>query len=245
MVRKLYKSYYRCSAGDVVQGVFGVEVGVQTLSFNFNGVRNSDGTYSAAPAWFTQVNDFPLYDTWWIMSPPAEDDTVYDFSWTAQGKTGIYTEYIVRLTMLDYCSIELGCDTPNANAPLTMLLWLTREGGWTYFPFNGRKSFEVKIPDADTYMDGNYITRNYSRRGVANGETLTTGDIPELSLDLLQSLKESIQVFFVENPLVNGSQIYHEVNLMDGDFIKKKTGEKRWDFKVKFLYAQERVIQNQ
>ena len=244
MVRKLYKSYYRCGVGETIVGLFGVEVGIETLSYQYNGVRNSDGTYSAAPAWFGQVNGFPSYDTVWVMSPPAVENTTYDFSWTAQGKTGIYTEYIVRLTMLDYCSIELGCPTAGVNSPLTMLLWLTREGGWTYFPFNGRKSFEVKIPEADTYMDADYITRNYSRRGVANGETLSTGDIPELSLDLLQSLKESIQVFLVENPLVSGSQIYHEVNLLDGDFIKKKTGEKRWDVKVKFLYAQERVIQN-
>lgn len=245
MIRKIYKSYYRCSGGDNVQGVFGSEVGIEALSFTFNGVRNSDGTYSSAPSWFMQINDFPLYDTFWIMSPPLEDDTVYNFSWTANNKDGSQTEWIVRLTMIDYCSIELGCSTPDVNHPLSMLLWLTREGGWTYFPFNGRKSFEVKIPEVDTYVSDEYITRGFQRRGVMNGETLSTGDIPELSLDLLQSLKESIQVYYVENPLVDGEQIYHEVNLMDGDFVKKKTGEKRWDVKVKFLYGAERIIQTQ
>jgi hypothetical protein len=125
-----------------------------------------------------------------------------------------------------------------------MLLWLTREGGWAYFPFNGKKSFEVKIPDADTYVSDDYVTLNSSRRGVFSGETLSTGDIPELALDLLQSLKESIQVYYVENPLQDGSQIYYPVILMDGDFIKRKTDERRWDVKVKFIYSQERIIQS-
>lgn len=245
MIRKVFKTYYGCeTSAQIRQGQFTDEVTILTLSFAFNGVRNSDGTYSAAPAWFTQVDDFPLYDTFWVFTEPAESGTQYDFSWTANNKDNTQTEYIVSVIMLSYCDITLGCSPATTNKPLSFLLWLTREGGWAYFPFNGKKSFEVKIPDADTYVTDDYVTHNSQRRGVYNGETLSTGDIPELALDLLQSLKESIQVYYVENPLTDGSQIYYPINLMDGDFIKRKTGEKRWDVKVKFLYSQERIIQS-
>lgn len=244
-MRVIYKSYYRCANGDLIQGVFGQEVEILTLNFTFNGVRNSDGTYSAAPVWFSQVNDFPLYDTYWLMTPPNEYSGEYNFSWTAANKDGSETEYIVRLTMLDYCNIPLGCDMGTTSKPVSILLWLTREGGWCYFPFNGKKSFEVKIPEAATYITTNYELRQTSRQGVYNGETLSTGDIPELALDLLQSLKESIQVYYVENYFEDGSQIYHPVIIQDGDFVKRKTDERRWDVKVKFIYATERQIQSQ
>lgn len=246
MQRKIYKAYFGCETTPLNrQGQFDIEVTLLVSLFTFNGVRNADGSYSAAPVWFTQVNDFPLYDTFWVFTEPSESGTSYDFSWTADNKDGTQTEYIVQVNMLEECNIVLGCSPGTINRPLSVLLWLTREGGWYYFPFNGKKSFEVKIPEAESYVSDDYITRNSSRRGVYNGETLSTGEIPEEALDLLQSLKESIQVYYVENFLIDTTQVYHPVNLMDGDFIKKKTGERRWDVKVKFLYGQERIIQVQ
>lgn len=248
-MRKIYKQYYRCSTqNNAINGVLGDEVTILLNAVTFNGLRTGENTYTSVPAWITQINGFPSGSVTWRIVPPAESDTEYEFSWTGELKDQTQieeVEYIVKLSMIDYCDIELGCDNPTTGKPLTMLLWLTREGGWTYFPFVGRKSFEVKIPDAETYMNDEYVMRNTSRKGVMNGETLSTGDIPELALDLLQSLKESISVYYVENPLDEYEQIYYPVNLMDGDFVKRKTGEKKWDVKVKFLYATERQMQSQ
>lgn len=248
MPRKVYKTYYRCSTQNtVIHGKFGDELKLLISTITFNGVLNrTDGTYSSAPVWFSHVEGLPVYDTTWSITPPSEEDTEYWFSWTSSNVDGTETEYIVRLVMLDYCELELGCDTGTTNKPLSVLLWLTREGGWCYFPFNGRKTFEVKIPDGKTYVSGEYVMRNTSRRGVYEGEILTTGPIPEMALDLLQSLKESVQVYFVENFLdATGEQIYHPVMLQDGDFTKRKTGDRRFDVTVKFLYAEERQIQTQ
>lgn len=244
-MRKVYKRYYRCGTqDDTITGLFGEEIKLLINSFTFNGVRQSDGSYTSSPAWFSQVNSAPLYDTFWIMTPPNEENTQYDFSWTADMKDGSEVEYIVSLVMLDYCDLELGCYTSTTTRPLSVLSWLTREGGWCYFPFNGKKSFEVTIPDAETYQQGNYILRQTSRKGVYQGETLSTGSIPEMSLDLLQSLKESIQVYYVDNPTTD-DPIYYPVILQNGDFVKRKTDERRWDVNVKFIYAEERQIQTQ
>jgi len=246
MVRILYKAYYGCAGLSLNrQGQFSKEITTLVNSFAFNGVRNANGTYSAAPSWFTQVNEFPLYDTWWILSEPVESNTQYDFSWTASNKDGTQTEYIVRLVMQAECSFPLGCSTPTRDKPLSVLLWLAREGAWCYFPFNGVKSIEVRIPDGKTYTTPDFVLRNTSRKGVYDGELLSTGDIPEIALELLQSLKESIQVYYVENYTTDGEQIYKPVMLLDGDFAKRKTTERRWDVKVKFIYAEERQIQSQ
>lgn len=246
MKRIIYKQYFRCSnQNDPIAGLFGAELKLVAYTITFNGLRNSDGTYSSVPAWFTQVNGFPVYDTYWIMTPPSEMNTNYSFSWTVVYRDQTEAELLVNLSMLDYCETVLGCNTPTERKPLTMLLWLNREGGYSYFPFNGRKSFNVTIPDAGKYVDNNYTQRNNERRGVYNGEVLTTGDIPEIALDLLQSLKESIQVYLVENPLDAGEQIYHPVILQDGDFTKRKTGDKRFDVTVKLYYSTERQIQTQ
>ena len=246
MKRIIYKHYFRCATQDTpITGLFGSELKLVANTITFNGLRNSDGTYSAAPAWFTQVNGFPVTDTFWIMTPPSESNTNYSFSWTVEYKDQTEAELLVNLSMLDYCETVLGCDTPTTRKPLTMLLWLNREGGYDFFPFNGRKSFEVTIPDAGKYIDVERVQRNNQRKGVYNGEILTTGDIPEISLDLLQSLKESIQVYLVENPLEVGEQIYHPVILQDGDFTKRKTGDKRFDVTVRLYYSTERQIQTQ
>lgn len=246
-MRKVIKQYYRCASQDSqIIGKFGGEIKSQIASLDFNGLRLNDGSYTTVPVWFGQVNGFPLYDTVWIMTPPSEENTEYSFSWTGiLLSDGSEIEYIVKLSMINYCDITLGCDNSTDMKPVSVLLFLTREGGWYYFPFKGKKSFEVKIPDAQKYTTTNYTLRQTSRKGVYNGELLSTGDIPELALDLLQSLKESIQVYYIENYFEDGEQIYHPIILQDGDFSKRKTDEKRWDVKVRFLYAEERIIQTQ
>lgn len=246
MVRKTIKQYYRCdSQSNVIVGKFTDDINIGLTSLSFNGLRNTDGSYTGVPAWFYQYVGFPATDTFWVMTPPSESGTEYTFSWIGEDTLGNEIEYLVTLTMLTYCEIDLGCDNSTETKPVSVLLFLTREGGWCYFPFKGKKSFEVKIPDAKTYISSNYVLRQTSRAGVYSGETLSTGDIPEKALDLLQALKESIQVYYVENYFDDGYQVYKPVIIQDGDFVKRKTGEKRWDVKVKFLYGEERIIQTQ
>lgn len=237
-MRYFYKTYLRCDT-TVVLGDFEREVFLQKVdSFAFNGVLNDDGTYSAAPVWFTQVNDYPLNDTYWLMTPPSETDTKYRFSWTATNSDSTTDEYIVELVMLASCVEDLTVRDCNN----TLIVWLNREGGWSQFWFAGKTTYEVKIPDGKSYINSDFVKRYFDRGKVYRGELLTTGDIPVNALDLMESLKYSIQAYKVDatDPM---DIKYIPVFLEDGDYTKRKTGEKIFDVSVAMVYAQEVVIQ--
>lgn len=245
--RIVYKNYWRCASQDsVINGLFGSEMKIGATSITFNGLRNSDGTYSSGPAWFTESSaGFPAFDATWQMTPPAEDNAQYSFSWTLFYWDNSQMEYLVNLNMIDYCRVDIGCREDTRVKPLSALCFLTRQGGWGLFVFNGKKSFKVTIPEAKQYISTGYVTYNTSRRGVFDGETLTAGGVSIIELDQLQALKESIQVYYVENLLSDGEQIYKPVILKDGDFEKRRTDEKTFEISVSFIYAEELQMQSQ
>jgi hypothetical protein len=241
MPRIYYKTYYRCNTfadSKAIQAQFERDAIVHVDHFVFNGLLNDNGTYSTAPSWFNQVNEYPTYDTWWLFSPPAEENTSYKLSWTAYNKDGTTDEYIVELIMLDYCIVEI--DNCGKSKVLT---WLNREGGWSYFSFSGVRTFEVKIPQGKTFQNADYIQRYHSRPDVYQGMQLTTGPIPEQALELLESLKYSVQAYMIEEG--TPQPVYIPIVIQDGDFTKRKTSDKRFDVTVKFIFAEQVQIQTQ
>lgn len=243
-MRVYYKTYFKCGTqSDSIVGLFGAEVDILTQDYTFNGVLEDDGTYSSAPAWFNEYDFYPIGSCGWVLSPPNESGTSYKFSWDAEYHTGEVVEYIVELVMLSYCSVDIdgqGCKADGQR----VLAWLNREGGWSYFTFAGKTTFEVTIPEASRYQNSDYILRNNSRDGVYDGELVTTGDIPVEALDLLASLKTSVQAYFIDG-WETSYPVYKPIVIQDGDFIKRKTGDKRFDVSVKFIYAEKVQIQTQ
>lgn len=243
MPKVYYKTYYRCNGPlepPMFAGKFGKEVNTRVNSYTFNGLLNPNGTYSAAPAWFAQINFFPLGDTFWQITTPTEANTAYQFSWTAHNKNGTTDEYIVELVMLDFCAVPV----QNQNcSKVKVLTWLTREGGWAYFSFSGNRTFEVKIPQGKTFQSSDYVLRYNTRPDVYTGMQLTTGPIPEQALDLLESLKYSVQAYFIEDG--GSAPLYMPIVIQDGDFTKRKTTDKRFDVTVKFIFAEQVQIQTQ
>lgn len=237
-----YKTYYRCgSQSDVTVGLFGAEVDILTTSYSFNGVLEDDGTYSSAPAWFNEFNFYPVGSCGWTIAPPNESDTTYKFSWDANYKDGSTVEYIVELVMLNYCSVSID-NTLCSPDGLKVLAWLNREGGWSYFTFNGKTTYSVRIPEGKTYQNSDYIQRYSERPDVYTAELVTTGDIPQIALDLLESLKTSIQAYIIED-WDTSYPVYKPIQIQDGDFTKRKTGDKIFDVAVNFIYAEEKQIQ--
>lgn len=242
MPRIVYKTYYKCgSQDDAIVGLFGKEIDIKTNSYRFNGLLNSDGTYSSAPAWFFEYNFFPIGSCGWYFIPPNEANTFYRLSWTATNRDGTSTEYIVEIYMIDFCEVEI--NTPCGLADDKYIVWLNREGGWSLFKFRGKTTFSIDIPEASTYKNNDYILRGLERKNVYRGELVTTGDIPEASLELLESLKISIQAYLLENFNTDYPVIQRPIFLQDGDFVKRKTGDKRFDVSVKFIYPDEFKIQ--
>lgn len=236
-MRYFYKTYLRCDTS-VVLGNFEREMFLPKVnSFTFNGLLNTDGSYSTEPVWFSQVNDYPAQDTFWLMTPPNDGNT-YRFSWTANNADGSEDEYVVELVNLAACSEIVSVKDCNE----TLIVWLNREGGWSQFYFTGKTTYEVQIPDGKTYINSDFVQRYFDRGKVYRGELLTTGDIPVNALDLMESLKYSLQAYKVDysNPL---DIKYIPILLQDGDYTKRKTGDKIFDVSVKMIYAQEVTIQ--
>lgn len=236
-MKTIYKTYFRCDTS-VILGNFEREIFLpQVDSFTFNGLVTPSG-YTTVPVWFSQVNDYPTQDTFWLMTPPNDGET-YRFSWTANNTDGSETEYIVELVNLTACTTDI--TVRNCNE--TLLVWLNREGGWSYFYFTGKTTYDVTIPDGKTWINGNTI-RYFDRAKVYKGELLTTGSIPQDALDLMESLKYSVQVYKIDYS--DSDFVKHiPVLVQDGDYTKRKTGEKIFDVAVKIIYADEIVIQGQ
>lgn len=241
-MRVYYKTYFKCgSQDDTIIGSFGNEVDILTTSYTFNGVLEDDGTYSSAPAWFNEFNFFPIGSCGWTVSPPNESGTTYKFSWTVEYQTGEEVEYIVELVMLAYCSVDIdgqGCNTDG----LKVLSWLNREGGWSYFTFAGKTTYTTQIPDSKTYQSSEYVKYNSEKPDVYNAELVTTGSIPEIALELLDSLKTSIQAYYIDG-WDTAYTVYKPIIIQDGDFTKRKTGDRLFDVSVNFIYAEKVQIQ--
>lgn len=223
-----------------INGSYDTTVNTNIVGITFNGVLNDDGTYSTAPVWFTYGSTFTEF--YWQIVRPSGDTATYNFSFTFLYSDGSESQWLIKFFADETpIRVTLGCDST-----VEYLYFLTREGGWQLMEFVGKKSITVTLPEARTYKNSKYTLYNNSRRNVYNGAILSTGSIPEEALELLQELKESIQVYYVDNYSLLGNQkILKAVILQDGDYVKFATGEKRWDVKVKFIYAQERKIQTQ
>jgi hypothetical protein len=129
------------------------------------------------------------------------------------------------------------------NCRTKILRWLTRQGGWAKFPFSGIQTFETDISDADTYKTPDYISRVSERRNVGEAEILTTGDIPSLAVEYLESLKYTTQAY-LENTLQDGTVQYVPVLVEADNFVKRSTKDKFFDVSVRIIYATEVVMQN-
>lgn len=235
MIKKV-KTYVKdASDSGVITDYFDDAIMQGSTAYNFNGV-GINGSYVTEPAWFIPYGSFPFSLGWYINLDVA---TVgfYSFSYTIDYTT-TSVEYIVELNLQGSNQIDLP-----TNCLTKILTWLTRQGGWAKFPFNGNTTFETDIPDAETYQTPQYITAVSERRGVTDSEILTTGDIPQEALPYLESLKQTSQAY-IENTLEDGTVEYVPILIEAGTFTKRNTNDKFFDVSVRIIYATEITMQN-
>ena len=235
MIKKV-KTYVKDSTDSGnIQGFFDDAIMQGSTASTFNGL-GIDGNYTSAPAWFTVFGNFPL-SVGWNIDLDSADIGFYSFSWTlSYGATDV--EYIVELNLQAYNQIDLP-----TNCNTKFLGWLTRQGGWAKFPFNGNTTFETEIPDAETYQTPQYLTAVSERRGVTDSEILTTGDIPQEALAYMESLKQTTQAY-IGNTLQDGTIEVIPVLIEAGTFTKRNTNDKFFDVSVRIIYATEITMQN-
>jgi len=239
-MRFFYKTFFRCD-DTTASGTFERAMFLPRIdAFSFNGLVTGDGTYTSAPVWFTQTNTYPAGEVYFFMTPP-EDGETYRFSWDASNTDGSTDEYIIELVQFNACTTPI--TTQCSPADKRVITWLNREGGWSYFVFTGKTTFETQIPEGKAF-EKDFIKRYYDRSKIYNGEIVTTGSIPLEALDLMESLKYSVQAYLIDS--TNTLDIrFVPVFLLDGDYTKRKTGDKIFDVSCKFIYAKELVIQTQ
>ena len=233
-MRRYYKSYLRCAESELIVGKFDIDANTVESGYTFNGMVDGS-SYATPPGWFTQSNPFPLGDTFWIIDSNSATSGVYYFSWTGLS-TGI--EYLVKFTKLSACQDVLSLANCRNQRTLT---WLNREGGWSVFIFTGKSTKEVDVTDIEKYITPDFITRAQSRDGVYQAEVLTTGNIPQVALDLMESLKSSNQIYLVQDKDLGVE--YVPVFTNADNFVKQKTGDKKFDVTVRIVYATEVKIQ--
>lgn len=120
------------------------------------------------------------------------------------------------------------------------IVWLNREGGYQNYIFQGVKTFEQRVGDERTYKDGS-ILKLSQRKNVYSGRIVTTSNIPQLHVDYLDSLRTSIQAWEWNE----SDDTYTEILLDNSDYVKYTTRQKLFDISIRFIYAEEIIIQTQ
>lgn len=217
----LYKEY------TVIGGTFASE------SFPFAGA-NREGLASA-PAWFDFAEGpiiiFQTY-TGYQFTAPTELGT-YDIEF----KLFTGDLYYVRVNVIvgAYDLYSNCCGDRN-------IAWLNIEGGWQNYIFSGIKTFDVEIVDSKQFKTSGLVQKHSEITGVYTGELISTGDIPKEHADALDSLKRSIQAFLYNDD----TEAWDIPILLDvGSYTKYKSNDKFWDVRVKFIYAEEILVQTQ
>lgn len=217
----LYKEY------TVPAGTFTSE------SFPFIGA-NLEGLASP-PAWFEFVEGvviiFQTYTGYQFTAPPELG--TYDIEF----KLFTGDLYYVRVNVVigAYDLYTNCCGDRN-------LAWLNIEGGWQNYIFSGIKTFNVDIQDSKQFKTSGLVQKHSEITGVYTGELISTGDIPKAHADALDGLRRSIQVFLYNDE----TEAWDIPLLLDvGSYTKYNSRDKFWDVRVKFIYAEEILVQTQ
>ncbi len=201
------------------------------------------------PSYFVQGAN-PSPPTWfdWIIASPYGFDMLIGYSFTGEtiGTFDIYfTEllappetYYIRINVVvsNYTSYDNCCDNQ------CNIAWLNREGGWQNYIFTGVKEFNVSIGDTNTFVNNNLEQKYSEIKGVYNGRICSTGDIPKSHVDILESLQYAIQSFLYNTE----TELFDIPILIDKkDFVKYRTRDKFFDVKIRFILAEQVLIQTQ
>jgi hypothetical protein len=215
----LYKSYNLC-VGEVVS---------QNIAANGGVVSN----FQNLPAFVITYNSFGG-GKGYVISAGSVGTYQFTFDITPAGGGATETYYVDILIANCIESTFENCCDDQCN-----IVWLNREGGFQNYIFTGIKTFEVESGDAETYKDFGRVIKYSEKKDVYSGMICTTGNIPRTHVDYIDSLKISIQAWLIRD----GG--YTPILLDVGSFVKYTSREKLFDVRVRFIMAQEIVIQSQ
>lgn len=103
----------------------------------------------------------------------------------------VYEDVIITTTNCDFEEV-----TDCLSYPLN-IVWLNPDGGFSSYTFNAKKKYGVEIGGSSTWKDSNRITRYNSIDDIFDSVIQASGYIPETHVDLLKSLRYSMQAWVV------------------------------------------------
>jgi hypothetical protein len=124
------------------------------------------------------------------------------------------------------------------------VFWLNPEGGFSSYVFNAKKIFGVDIGDSKTYKDADLITRYSNINNIYDTVIQASGFIDETHVDLLKSLRYSVQAWvYVYNNGLEDDEVKEIFNYTKSFELKRQgTGFFKYDFE--FSYSKELLTQN-
>lgn len=218
----IFKTYIDCNAG--------------TYSYTLPVTRLF--TLTSNPyGWFDDITN-PLLGNligWRFTAPLVAGTYTVTFTELADGET---INWEVQIIVSATCTTST---YENCCANQYNLVWLNREGGYQNYIFTGVREFQVDIDDAKTFVTSDYIKKFSQVTGVYDAVIATTGDIPRSHVEMLASLQYAVQAWIYDET----EQTYTEILLDKANFSKRKTTDKFFDVRVRFILAKELLIQSQ
>lgn len=191
---------------------------------------------SGEPSWFT-----------WLSHPFLGALTGWQF--TAPSSLGIYTvlfnelkggvlyNWQIQIVVTVFDQVYNNCCDNQRD-----IAWLNKEGGWQNYIFTGVRTIRHEINGDNTYETSDYVTKYSEIEKVYNAEIITTGDVPKSHIDIIDSLRDSIQAFLWNDE----TQAYDIPILVEKKSVTKyKTNDKFYEANVKFKYAERLIVQTQ
>lgn len=198
------------------------------------------GANPSPPVWFD-----------WATDSPFGFEVLIGFSFTAP-QVGTYEIYfteilvdisykiVINVVNTDF-DVYANCCETEAN-PHRNIAWYNIQGGWQNYIFTGVKTFRVEVGGNKQFKTNQLVTKHQRIEGVFDAELITAGDIPKAHVDYISGLRYSIQAFLYNTV----TQTWDIPILIDLEsFVKYQTRDKFFDVKLKFIYAEEILVQTQ
>lgn len=122
----------------------------------------------------------------------------------------------------------------------TNIVWLNRQGGFENYIFSGVKTFEVDGGSSKTFIT-NFLKKYSEKTGIYNGKVVTTSSVPRSHVDKLDSLRQCIQAWEWDED----DNTFTEILVDTTDYEKYGSKQKIFDVAIRFIYAEEILIQRQ
>jgi len=199
------------------------------------------GWLTPVPSWFEFDTDKSgCQNNFWFNTPNVAGEYVVEY----QLSRLIGDSFVVVGSGKLIITVNIPCSITNniCCEKSSTIAWMTREGGWRTFGFEGVKSFRVELGSGEQYTNKSLERRWSERNSYYDGLIVSTKAIDKAQSDLIESLKTSVQAYLFNED----TQAFDiAIKVQQGSYEKYRSNSKIIDERLTFIIAKEKVIQRQ